>query len=751
MEHRRASHPPQARQAGGNSLRLRGEEYATLEGAVARITYVSEESQYVVARLDVPGKPDPVTIVGTLASLTPGETLRLHGRWSHHPKYGEQFQVERCESVVPATIAGIQKYLGSGMIKGIGPVFARRLVEAFGTETLTVIEKEPDRLKTVEGIGPKRRQRITQAWAEQREIREVMLFLQGHGVSPAYAVKIFKAYGQAAIATVRENPYRLARDIWGIGFKTADKIAREVGIPADSPLRASAGILHTLNELTDEGHVYVPEDALLRATAQGLEIPPALLPDALGALAADDAVVADPLPGGGRAVYLKALHVAEEQVARRLRDLLRAPRRDVSIDIEKALAWVEEAVRLRLAPQQREAIRMALGQKALVITGGPGTGKTTILTCIVRILEKKGVRICLASPTGRAAKRMAETTGREAMTIHRLLEWSPSQAGFQRNGQRPLESDLIIVDEASMLDIVLMHALLRAVPLMATLLLVGDADQLPSVGPGTVLRDILDSGQVPAVRLTEIFRQAEQSRIVTNAHRINRGEFPDLARSSGQESDFHFLPEDDPERLQQLIVDLAARRLPARYGFDPAEDIQVLTPMHRGVVGAAQLNAALQAALNPAGAGRREVLRGARVFREGDRVMQVRNNYDKEVYNGDIGRLGRIDLEELQVIVDVNDRRVAYDFSELDELALAYAATVHKSQGSEYPCVILPVHTTHYVMLQRNLLYTAVTRAKRLLVVAGTKKALAIAVKNDTLLRRASRLADRLVEFDRGK
>jgi exodeoxyribonuclease V alpha subunit len=438
--------------------------------------------------------------------------------------------------------------------------------------------------------------------------------------------------------------------------------------------------------------------------------------------------------------------VAEEQVARRLTDLLRAPRVSVSIDVEKALPWVEGITRLRLAPQQREAIRMALTNKALVITGGPGTGKTTILRCIIQILEKKGVRIHLASPTGRAAKRMAEATGREALTIHRLLEWSPTQGGFQRNAHRPLETDLVIVDEASMVDVVLMNGLIRAVPLTATLLLVGDADQLPSVGPGTVLRDILDSGRVPAVRLTEIFRQAEQSRIVLNAHRVNRGEFPDLSRPPrGGESDFHFLPEEDAERLQQLIVDLASRRLPARYGFDPVEDIQVLTPMHRGVIGAAQLNAALQASLNPARAGAAEVMRGGRVFRTGDRVMQVRNNYDKEVYNGDIGRIARLDLEDQEVVVRVDGRPVAYDFGELDELTLAYAATVHKSQGSEYPAVILPVHTTHYPMLQRNLLYTAVSRAKRLLVLLGMKKALAIAVRNNATLRRCSRLAERLV------
>ena len=722
--------------------------YTTLQGTVERITYVNEETQYVVARLDVPGSRDLATIVGNLPSLTPGETLRLQGTWTHHKKYGDQFHVDQYETVAPATLVGVQRYLGSGLIKGIGPVFAKRLVDAFGLDTLRVIEEEPDRLRTVEGIGPLRVQRITTAWAEQKEIREVMLFLQGHGVSSTYAVKIFKAYGQAAIATVKANPYRLAQDIYGIGFKTADGIARNLGVPPDSPLRAQAGIIHVLQALSDEGHVYAPEADLLREAETTLEIPRPLLADAMADLAREDLVVAEELPGGGRAIYLTPLHVAEEQVARRLADLLRAPRLPVRVDVEKALVWVEGVTGLQLAPQQREAIRMALTHKALVITGGPGTGKTTILRCIIQILEKKGVRIHLASPTGRAAKRMAEATGHEALTIHRLLEWSPAAAGFQRNAHRPLETDLVIVDEASMIDVVLMNSLLRAVPLMAGLVLVGDADQLPSVGPGTVLRDILESGRVPSVRLTEIFRQAEQSRIVLNAHRVNRGEFPDLSRpAGGGDSDFHFLPEEEPERLQQLIVELASRRLPARLRFDPVEDIQVLTPMHRGVIGATQLNAALQAALNPARAGVVEVMRGGRIFRVGDRVMQVRNNYDKEVYNGDIGRIARIELEEQEVVVRVDGRPVTYEFSELDELMLAYAATVHKSQGSEYPAVILPMHTTHYPMLQRNLLYTALTRAKRLLVLVGMKKALAIAIRSDATLRRCSRLADRLVGF----
>ncbi len=742
-----ASHGLRQGASGAPHLVLTAGAYTTVEGSVARITYVSEETQYVVARLDVPGKPDPVTIVGTVLSLTPGETLRVHGRWSHHPKYGEQFKVDRYESVVPATIVGIQKYLGSGMIKGIGPVFAKRLVEAFGAETLKVIEETPGRLAEVEGIGPIRQQRITAAWAEQREIREVMLFLQGHGVSPAYAVKIFKTYGQAAIATVREDPYRLARDIRGIGFKMADKIAREVGIPADSPLRAAAGILHTLNELTDEGHVYVPEAELLRAAEETLDIPAALLPDALCALAADEAVVVEPL-AEGRAVYLAALHVSESQLARRLADFLRAPRAVPPIDVDQALPWVEQKTGLDLTEEQRQAVGLAFQEKLLVITGGPGTGKTTILQAIIRLLEAKKLRIHLASPTGRAAKRLAEVTGHEAATLHRLLEWNPREGGFQRNARNPLETDVMVVDEVSMIDVLLAHHLAQAIPLTATLLLVGDADQLPSVGPGTVLQDLLAAPRIPAVRLTTIFRQAAQSRIVSNAHRVNRGEFPDLSTAgAAARQDFFFIAEDDPPKLQDLIVDLAQRRLPGKYGLDPLADIQVLTPMHRGPIGAAQLNAALQERLNPPRNGAAELLRGGRIFRVGDRVLQLRNNYDKGVYNGDLGRITAIDPSEQTVVVRVEDREVPYDFSDLDELTLAYAVTVHKSQGSEYPAVVMPVHTTHYPMLQRNLLYTAITRAKRLLVLVGTRKAVAIAAKNDATRRRYSRLRERLATF----
>jgi exodeoxyribonuclease V alpha subunit len=718
---------------------------ATLQGTVERITFVNEETQYVVARLLVPGRPHPATIVGTLPSLTPGETLRVHGTWTSHPKYGEQFAVERYEPVVPATLVGVERYLGSGLIKGIGPIFARRLVEAFGLETLRIIDEEPDRLREVGGIGPTRLMRITAAWSEQREVRGVMLFLREHDVSPVYAARIFKTYGQEAIATVRANPYRLARDVHGIGFASADRIARSMGIAADSPVRAAAGLLHVLAETVEGGHVFAWESELLRTAEADLAIPGTTLRASLEALIAAGDIVAES-GAEGRALYLPELHAAEAEVAQRVAALLAAPQEARRPDVAAALDWVADATQLALAEEQQEAIRLALQAKCLAVTGGPGTGKTTILRCLLRILERHGVRVALTSPTGRAAKRLAETTGREAKTIHRLLEWGPRGAGFQRHAARPLEADLVIVDEASMIDLPLMRELLRAIPPRATLLLVGDADQLPSVGPGSVLRDLLEIAPLPRIRLTHIFRQAEESRIVRVAAQVHGGEVPDFSPADGSGAgDCYFVREEDPERLRELIVDLVARRLPARYGIDPIGDIQVLSPMHRGAVGATQLNLALQARLNPPGDAGREAVRGGRVLRVGDRVMQGRNNYEKEVYNGDIGRVVAVDPEEQTLSVDMDGRRVSYEFGELDELSLAYAATVHKSQGSEYPVVVLPIHTTHYPMLQRNLLYTGVTRARRLLVLAGTTKALALAVKNDRIQRRHSRLGNRLL------
>ncbi|MBZ0168887.1 ATPase AAA [Candidatus Methylomirabilis lanthanidiphila] len=715
--------------------------YDTLQGTLERITYVNEENHYVVARLQVSGRRDLATIVGNLPTVTPGETLKLTGEWVQHNRYGEQFKVETFETITPATLAGIEKYLGSGLIKGIGPVFAGRLVVAFGIDTLRIIEEEPSRLLAVDGIGEVRLLRIRTAWEEQKEIREVMIFLQGHGVSSAYAAKIFKTYGKSSIAIVQENPYRLAKDIYGIGFKTADRIAQAIGIEADSPLRVEAGVIHVLNELAGEGHVFYPLDGLTKASAGILEVDEDLVTQAVERLRGEARVICEPAPQG-MAVYLAPLYAAEEGVARRLLALAEGGSLPTDIDIERAIVWVEQSNRLQLAAQQQEAIRQAIQEKLLVITGGPGTGKTTILRCILQILDKKHRQMLLCSPTGRAAKRMSEATGREAKTIHRLLEFSPKDGRFKRDQHRPLEADLVIVDEASMIDIVLMNSLLKAIPPAAGLILVGDVDQLPSVGPGAVLRDIIASSLIPVIRLSEIFRQARESQIVVNAHRINRGELPFCADWEAQErGDCYLLVKQGALEIQAAILELASSGLPTRHRVDPLEQLQILTPMQKGPIGAMQLNQALQALLNPSGP---ELLRAGRLYRLGDRVMQIRNNYEKDVYNGDIGRIVKLDLEDREVTVRFDDRQVTYDFNELDELVLAYAVTVHKSQGSEYPVVIIPIHTAHYVMLQRNLLYTAVTRGKRLAVLVGTKKALAIAVKNQKIQQRYTGLIARL-------
>lgn len=715
--------------------------YDTLQGTLERITYVNEENHYVVARLQVSGRRDLATIVGNLPTVTPGETLKLTGEWVQHNKYGEQFKVEAFETIAPATLTGIEKYLGSGLIKGIGPIFARRLVEAFDIDTLRIIEEEPSRLLTVDGIGEVRLQRIRTAWEEQKEIREVMIFLQGHGVSSAYAAKIFKTYGKSSIAIVQENPYRLAKDIYGIGFKTADRIAQAIGIEPHSPLRVEAGVIHVLNELAGEGHVYYPLDGLTKASAGILEVDEDLVAQAVERLRHEERVICEPGPQGV-AVYLASLYAAEEGVTRRLLALTEGDAPPADIDIERAILWAEQVNRLRLAEQQKEAIREALIRKVLVITGGPGTGKTTILRCILQILEKKHRLMLLCSPTGRAAKRMGEATGRQAKTIHRLLEFSPKDGRFKRDQHRPLDADLVIVDEASMIDVVLMNSLLKAIPVGAGLILVGDVDQLPSVGPGAVLRDIIASSLVQVIRLSEIFRQARESQIVVNAHRINHGDLPYCTDWEGQEQgDCYLLAKQEALEVQAAILELASSGLPQRHRVDPLEELQILSPMQKGPIGTMQLNQALQALLNPSGP---ELLRAGRLYRLGDRVMQIRNNYDKDVYNGDIGRIVKLDLEDREVTVRFDDRQVTYDFNELDELMLAYAITIHKSQGSEYPVVVIPVHTAHYVMLQRNLLYTALTRGKRLVVLVGTKKAIAIAVKNHKIQLRYTGLVDRL-------
>lgn len=714
----------------------------TIEGVLERITYCNEENGFVVAKLQEKGGRGLTTVVGNLAGVHPGESLRLTGKWVDHRKFGEQFQVERFEVLVPATLAGIRRYLSSGVIRGIGAVMADRIVGTFGLETLEVIEKHPERLSSVEGIGPKRIEMITESWAEHKEIRSILIFLQGHGVGATYAAKIYRHYGDRSIPILRENPYRLAEEIRGIGFLTADRIAQSMGVDPNSLVRAKAGLIHVLNGLAEEGHVYYPEEGLRRRAQEILKVDKDLIDQGLEELQREGKIFVEESPRDerGRAVYLPFLYLAEKGVSERLKELKEARSSLRSIDPERAIRWVEAKLQVELAEKQREAVGQAAKSKVLVITGGPGTGKTTIITAVLRIFQQMGLRVHLAAPTGRAAKRMSEATGWEAKTIHRLLEYSPQTGAFSRNEVHPLEGDAVIVDEASMVDIPLMFHLLQAVPSHAHLILVGDVDQLPPVGPGNTLRDIIGSGRFPVVRLTEIFRQARESLIVVNAHRINEGEFPILKETESL-SDFHFIEEEDPERILEKILSLCTKRIPQRFGFHPIQDIQVLTPMHRGILGAVNLNEELQKRLNPDSPG---VTLGLRTFQIGDKVMQITNNYEKEVFNGDIGWVSKIDEENRAMIVEFDGRRVPYGFGELDEVVLAYAISVHKSQGSEYPCVVLPVSTQHYLLLQRNLIYTGITRAKKLVVLIGTKKALGIALRNNSPRERYTCLKERL-------
>ena len=702
-----------------------------LRCVVERITYQNPENGYSVLKVKVKGYNDLVTLVGNLLEVPVGSVLLCRGEWKVDKRYGSQFVAATWEETMPATVYGIEKYLGSGLVKGIGPRFARAIVQRFGTETIDIIETEIERLYEVPNIGRKRVAKIRESWEKQKDIKNVMLFLQGYGVSTAYAAKIYREYGKESIDKVRENPYRLADDIWGIGFKTADGIAAKMGYGKEDPRRCRSGILYTLGQLSDEGHVYAGEEQLVKTAGQLLEAGETAIRDTLaGMLQAEDLIL------DKDAIYLPPFYHAECGTSRRLRDLAESTGRSLFDGLFDPSSLTAETG-IEYDEVQLAAIRQAVTSKVMVLTGGPGTGKTTTTQGIIAALKKAGLRVLLAAPTGRAAKRMSEATGMEAKTIHRLLEYNP-QDGYKRNDENPLEGDALIVDECSMIDILLMNNLLKAVPVGMRLVFVGDIDQLPSVGAGNVLRDIIDSQRIPVVRLVRIFRQAQKSRIVMNAHTINQGRFPDT--SNGRDTDFFFMREDDPERAAETIVRLVKERLPRAYRESP-DRIQVLTPMQRGVVGAANLNLLLQQALNPSGP---SLGRGGYTYRQGDRVMQLCNNYAKEVFNGDLGYIREVDTEERTLKVDFDGKWIEYDITELDELTLAYATTIHKAQGSEYPIVVMPVLMTHFVMLQRNLIYTGITRAKKICVLIGATKALAYAVLTMSVLKRNTSLRERL-------
>jgi exodeoxyribonuclease V alpha subunit len=788
----------------------------TLQGIVERITYYNEENGYTVLRLKPQGRAgsfatnqDLVTVVGNLPEITPGESLKLRGEWTTHRDHGRQFKAETCEQVLPATVEGIKKYLGSGLIKGVGPVTAARIVKKFGLDTLDVLDHQPARIREVLGVGPKRAQSIAQAWADQKVIKQVMLFLQSHSVTTGLAVKIFKQYGDAAIDVVQANPYRLADDIYGIGFKTADKIARDLGLPPDAPARIAAGVTYTLSQSADQGHVYLPQSALLKEASALLTVQPGQVEAVFDPLIQADQIkreifypivgtaphprpqppepdarprpsakITYPIPGDHShpssftpalapkrsagasgphpsslqeepAIYLTPFYHGEVGVARRLTALMESPtsrlKEFADADWPRLFNALDAVAgphaTARLSDRQREAVQTALDPsgKVSVLTGGPGTGKTTTVRAIIALLDRFGKRYALASPTGRAAKRLSEASGRPAKTIHRLLEFAPAE-GFKRNEQNPLDVDALIVDEASMIDLLLMNNLLKAIAPGTHLLLVGDVDQLPSVGAGDVLRDVIGSGRAQVVRLDVIFRQALDSQIITNAHRVNKGQMPLTPKDA---KDFFMFVKDDSEEAAALAVDVVTQRIPARFGIDPW-DIQVLAPMYRGAVGVSALNANLQLALNPPSPKKTERHLSGTLFRVGDRVMQTRNNYDKDVYNGDMGRVADIDVENQILRVTIDDRAIDYDWTEADELVPAYAISVHKAQGSEYPAVVLTLLPQHYLMLQRNLLYTAITRARRLCVIVGSRRALAMAVKNNQVAQRYSHLQTRL-------
>lgn len=718
---------------------------AILKGHIERVTFLSEESGFAVCKLKVKAQKKLVSIVGNLVNPVPGQFLELDGKWAMHPKFGSQFQIHTHKILAPATSFGIQKYLGSGLIKGIGPVMAKRIVKKFGIKSLDIIENHIDKLAEIEGIGKKRIQMISKAWEEQKEVRTVMLFLQSHEVSCAYAAKIFKTFGQDSIHIVKENPYRLARDISGIGFITADKIAQKLGIEKNSPKRIEAGLEYVLLKLSDEGHVCYPYDELCQKVQQMLEVDKKFVIKAAADSFSADRIVIEDIHGkeeNKKLVFLKKFHVCETAIAYNLKQLEKSPKSVRKIDSDKALEWIKQRIKITLADKQQQAVKKSLEQKVFIITGGPGTGKTTIINAIIQIFKKAGSKILLAAPTGRAAKRMSQATWEPARTIHRMLDYSLKKPGFTKDNKNLLKCDVLIIDEASMVDTILMHHLLKAVPPQATLILVGDVNQLPSVGPGNVLNDLIESNAFHFVKLDTIFRQAQKSLIIVNAHRINKGMFPVILNEK-KKSNFYFVQKQEPEDVLKTIIDLVENRMPDKFGFDPVDDIQVLTPMHKGIVGAGNLNEQLQKILN---SNKKSVQRGNREFKISDKVMQIRNNYDKHVYNGDIGRIVDIDFTDQKVLLNFDGKKVEYDFSSLDEIVHAYAISIHKSQGSEYPAVIIPVVIQHYMLLQRNLIYTAVTRGKKLVVLVGTKKALAIAINTIKSSNRYTRLKYRLAK-----
>ena len=704
-----------------------------IRGVVERITYQSAENGYSVLRVAVKDYNELVTVVGNLIDVNVGSVLLIEGEWTGNKKYGTQFSAYKWEETVPATAFGIEKYLGSGLIKGVGPKFAKRIVDMFGTDTISVIEDNPEQLSEVEGIGEKRIEMIVKSWEQQKEIKNIMLFLQSHDVSTTFATKIYKKYGNKSIEIVKANPYKLADDIWGIGFKTADNIASKLNFDKNCFIRCRSGILYTLNQLADDGHVYAEKEQLIKKSSELLDIEQNFIVEALEKILNTNDLILDE-----EAIYLPTFYMAEIGIAHRLKLLNNSPAR-INTNLKVNISRLQEKIGIEYDEIQAKGIQQAVTAKVMILTGGPGTGKTTTALGIIRILQIMGMHILLAAPTGRAAKRMTETTGMEAKTIHRLLEFKPS-GGYQRNEKNMLDGDVLIIDESSMIDVILMNSLMKAIPPHMKLILIGDIDQLPSVGAGNVLRDIIDSNQFSVIRLTKIFRQAQSSRIIMNAHKINEGRYPDL--SNGKNTDFFFIEAEEPEIAANTIVELVKSRLPKYYHISPSS-IQVLSPMQKGMVGASNLNILLQDAINPSD---KCLYRAGRSFRQNDKVMQIRNNYDKEVFNGDIGFISEIDFDNNKLNVAFDNRIIEYDITELDELVQAYAITIHKSQGSEYPVVVMPVMMTHFIMLQRNLIYTGITRAKKVLVIVGTKKAVSYSVRNVTVTKRNTKLKERLQE-----